>query len=324
MHLAPACTYRTYRTHHRHHANDLLPAVGGAYDDEEDSDGAATDAESGDLIVRRDPCARVCLCVAPLTWPLATVVLAAVMLFVFYVFDDGGAQLLLTSPLPWSRAWTLLTFCFVHADAEHLWGNLLPLVLFGALLEMVDGATTVVAAFFLSSAVGVAAELLYHVALVHADQPSSLASLHPSGCMLFAGSSAGVAGLGGALAGFMLINWEEAFAAFRFAYGPSVPCGLRTLLLLLAALYAALEIATIVRDPDNGVANVAHLGGLAFGALYAFGGGRNVVSRWWETTARALAGLVAFAALAALLVLLGVRMGEWTAEGVSERCFEAR
>jgi membrane associated rhomboid family serine protease len=182
---------------------------------------------------------------------------------------------------------------------------------------MVDGATTVVAAFFLSSVVGVAAELLYHVARVHAD-------LHPSSCMLFAGSSAGVAGLGGALAGFMLINWEEAFAAFRFAYGPSGPCGLRTLLLLLAALYAALEIATIVRDPDNGVANVAHLGGLAFGALYAFGGGRNVVSRLWETTARVLAGLVAFAALAAVLVLLGVRMGEWTAEGASERCFAAR
>lgn len=281
-------------------------------------DEPGTDEETGDLVFSdHDPCAPVCFCTAPLEWPFVTLTLLLFMLFVYYVMPSQGAALALTAPLPWERAWTLLTYPFAHGSAAHLWSNAFGLLWFGGYLELLDGPDVVVLVFFGACVVGACAEVLLSVAK---------GWVSPVGrpCVAYIGSSGGVYGLFGALVGYMLVNWSESFSAMRRLWGPNGPLGVRLLLLGLSLLLLAAELPPLLDPTFGGVANGAHLFGALFGVVASFGAGDNVVRRRWEGPLRWGAVAMSALALVVVLVLLGVRVGEWVGQGRERACFESR
>ncbi len=120
-------------------------------------------------------------------FPVATIALAAAIVLVYLHFSGGRlfipqGELLSLSFYSSNPAANLVLHLFAHLGTRHLLGNLVPLVLFAAVLEYSAGVGAVLAVFFLS---GVAASIGFSL-------------LNPS--IALAGASGGVAGLIGASA----------------------------------------------------------------------------------------------------------------------------
>ena len=119
--------------------------------------------------------------------PLAAIALAAAILVAYLVFSGGNPfipsdELLSLALYSGNSPANVVLHLFAHLGAKHLLGNLVPLIIFAALLEYAAGGTAVIAVFFVS---GVAASI-------------GFSFLNPS--FALAGASGGVAGLIGASA----------------------------------------------------------------------------------------------------------------------------
>lgn len=168
---------------------------------------------------------------------------AVVWLLLQTVFTAPGFREVLrfTPGLAGTRPWTILTYMFVHGGALHLAGNLLVLLVFGPPVERRMGGRAFLS-YYLYCGVGAAALAL---------GLSSVMPVHP-----FIGASGAVLGVALAFA----FAWPDA----RLVVFPlPLRISARTLVLLLALvdLVAALWV-------DDGIAHVAHLGGMAAGYIY--------------------------------------------------------
>jgi membrane associated rhomboid family serine protease len=138
--------------------------------------------------------------------------------------------------------WTFLTYMFVHAGLLHLLGNMLMLFVFGTAVE---------------SRMGSRAFILYYLLCGVGAAIFSLALSNIMGVGPFVGASGAVLGVALAFA----IYWPDAELV---VFPIPVPIRARTLVALLVGLDVFFSFLT----PNDGVAHLAHLGGVLFGYLY--------------------------------------------------------
>jgi rhomboid family protein len=190
----------------------------------------------------------------PVTPAVKWIIIANVVMFVITMAMSRLIYLLGLTPsdvLVHLRVWQPFTYMFLHVDIFHILFNMLGIWMFGVELERMWGTRE-----FLK---------FYGVAGVGAAITTVLVSLLPFG---FAASmySAVTIGASGALYGLLL-----AFAT----YYPNRPI-LMFLLFPVPAKYFVLIIGAISFLSSiggfNGVAHMAHLGGLVFGYFYIHGG----------------------------------------------------
>jgi rhomboid family protein len=143
-----------------------------------------------------------------------------------------------------TRPWTFLTYMFVHSGLLHLLGNLLMLFVFGSAVETRMGSRTFIF-YYLYCGVGAA-----------------LLALGLSGFMgvsPFVGASGAALGLAMAYAMF----WPDAeLILFPFP----IPVRARILVAVLAGV--DVFFAVLYRNQSDGIAHLAHIGGLVAGYLF--------------------------------------------------------
>jgi membrane associated rhomboid family serine protease len=142
-----------------------------------------------------------------------------------------------------SRPWTLITYMFAHANLMHILMNMIGLYFFGPRLETRLGDRNFLALYFLS---GIGGGLLSFV-------------LAPN---------AAVVGASGAILG-VLAGYARFWPEDRIYIWGILPVSARMMVigLVLYSIYSGL------RGSGGGVADFAHLGGLAVGWSYVM---------WWE------------------------------------------
>lgn len=156
--------------------------------------------------------------------------------------------------------WRMASAMFLHADAGHLFGNLLFLAMVGMLVEGALGGWRYV--------------LLYLLAGLGASMGSAALHLDETGLAL--GASGAIAGLMGAYA----VLWGRRrvrffwwfFVAFDYARAPA---------LVLLPIWLGWEVWNAVFNADAGVGFDAHAGGLVCGALLALA----AIRMGWRRTA---------------------------------------
>ncbi|HUL70589.1 MAG TPA: rhomboid family intramembrane serine protease [Gemmatimonadales bacterium] len=139
--------------------------------------------------------------------------------------------------------WTFVTYFFVHGGLLHLATNMLALYVFGTPVEARWGSRKFTLYYFYCG-IGAAVFSLMLAAVQVTTAP-------------FVGASGAI--LGVALAFAMLWPDEEIIV-----FPVPIPIRARTLVIALAALNTFFA----VWRPDDGVAHLAHLGGLLFGYLF--------------------------------------------------------
>jgi membrane associated rhomboid family serine protease len=147
--------------------------------------------------------------------------------------------------------WQLVTTAFLHGGFGHLFFNMLGLWMFGMRIEQVMGSRRF-ALFYFACVIGASAlQLLVTTLAVPTDHiPVLFRDVVPT-----VGASGGVLGV---LAAFGLLFPDEPIYLYFF-----VPVPAKWLVLGLAAL----DLYAGVSGSAGGVANFAHLGGMATGAL---------------------------------------------------------
>ena len=178
---------------------------------------------------------------------LATYILIAVNLFVFFVLEQG----IFRGRLDWlvlganyapavikeKEFYRLFTSMFLHSDIEHLFNNMLLLCYIGKLLEEQIGKLRYLFIYFLSGIIAGLFSIGYNT---HIGQPAF--------CI---GASGAVFGLTGAMAVFVL--WKQ---------GRMAQISRRQMLIMvLLSLYGGFV--------ETNVDNAAHIGGLLAGAVAA-------------------------------------------------------
>jgi len=163
--------------------------------------------------------------------------------------DPGALQALLdfghvsrTGMTPWGP----VTSAFLHGDFMHILGNMVALVVFGPAVEDRFGRVGF-ACFYLLGAVGSG---LAHVA---ASQAPAI------------GASGAIAGVSGA---FLILFPHTRVRVLWFFI-------LITIVMVpawwLIGLYLVMDLIAQTFNPENGIANAAHLGGYGFGVAVAMG-----------------------------------------------------
>jgi membrane associated rhomboid family serine protease len=150
-------------------------------------------------------------------------------------FAPGGA---LQAP------WTFLSYMFVHAGLLHLLGNMFMLFVFGTAVESRMGSRAFIL-YYLLCGVGGA---VFSLAL-------SLSSIMGVGPMV--GASGAVLGVALAFA----MYWPD---AELIVFPLPVPIRART----LVALLVGMDVFFAFLAPNDGIAHLAHVGGVLFGYLY--------------------------------------------------------
>lgn len=209
-----------------------------------------------------------CMTEWPYYLPVHVVTISAFQIGLFYTVDtvtSFGTYV----PITLEEGWRVLTCALAHADAAHLWNNMIVQLTAGSIFEMLHGSIACAAVYWLSSIFGVA----FQLALWPVDER-----------IVLVGASAAGYGVLAAYAAHLVMNWKE--TPLRLAWVVSV------------VFIAAVEIISYLTNPESRVAHGAHAGG----ALYGFCVGLMMVRNvriipcerwvWWLALAAATAGLV--------------------------------
>ena len=178
-------------------------------------------------------------------WVLRLIIANAVVLLLMRTIFISPA---LASALAFSPAdalrepWTFLTYMFVHAGLLHLLGNMFMLFVFGTAVENRMGSRSFILYYLLCGA-GAA---VFSLAL------SSIMGVSP-----FVGASGAVLGVALAFA----MYWPDAELV---VFPIPVPIRAKT----LVALLVGLDVFFAFLAPNDGIAHLAHVGGVVFGYLY--------------------------------------------------------
>ena len=178
-------------------------------------------------------------------WVLRLIIANAVVLLLMRTIFISPA---LASALAFSPAdallepWTFLSYMFVHAGLLHLLGNMFMLFVFGTAVENRMGSRAFIL-YYLLCGVGAA---VFSLAL------SAFMQVSP-----FVGASGAVLGVALAFA----IYWPDAELV---VFPLPIPIRART----LVALLVGLDVFFYFLTPGDGIAHLAHVGGVLVGYLY--------------------------------------------------------
>jgi membrane associated rhomboid family serine protease len=141
----------------------------------------------------------------------------------------------------WQPQTTLITGTFLHGGWEHLLGNMVYLLVFGDDIEEALGPFRFLALYLLAGAAGSLAFVM----------------LDPNGMVPLVGASGAISGV---LAAYLMVRPCAEISVFV----------LRVIVRLRAYWviggWAVLQVVSLAGQVDDGVAYIAHLGGLAAGA----------------------------------------------------------
>jgi membrane associated rhomboid family serine protease len=178
-------------------------------------------------------------------WVLRLIIANAVVLLLMRTVltsPDLAAALAFDPATAWRHWWTFLSYMFVHAGLLHLLGNMLMLFVFGTAVESRMGSRNFLL-YYLVCGVGAA---------IFALGLSSFMAVSP-----FIGASGAVLGVALAFA----MYWPDAELV---VFPIPVLIRARTLVTILIGLDVFFSFLT----PSDGVAHLAHVGGVAFGYLF--------------------------------------------------------
>ncbi len=160
------------------------------------------------------------------------------------VLSGFTESLVLNTATVWAQPWTLVTSMFLHGGLEHILFNMYALLMFGPLIEQRVGTKNFLQMYFLS---GILAGLGF---VVFQE--------------LILGISASALGASGAIMGVFgmtIILLPKLRILFFFV----IPMSMRT----AGIVFALIDLVGIFGVGASGIANIAHLVGLAAGILYA-------------------------------------------------------
>ena len=164
------------------------------------------------------------------------------------------------------QVWQLITYMFMHANFEHIFFNMFGLWMFGCVIENVWGPKRFLLYYLVC---GVGAGLLQEVSqlvqlyitLSPQIQLSELFSLDPS--VRLALNSWTTVGASGAIYA-ILLAFGMTFPEERiFIFPLPIPIKAKWFVMI----YVAIELASALGSSGDGVAHIAHLGGMLFGFL---------------------------------------------------------
>jgi membrane associated rhomboid family serine protease len=190
-------------------------------------------------------------------FPVVTLTLIALNV-IFFAANSENGELSVTVAQQWgliphaANLVTLITHIFLHANWPHLLGNMLGLWLFGPHVEEALGKLEY-ALFYVGC--GVAAGI-FHLVVASTLFPAA------AGIPLVGASGAifGILGL------FAVRFWRAKVRLFLFLEAPAIWAVASWVVFQLLLAW----VIFMIRGRGDGVAHVAHIGGLAFGALLSF------------------------------------------------------
>lgn len=153
--------------------------------------------------------------------------------------------------------WQLLTFQFMHAGLIHIILNSIVIYFFGRVVETAVGGTKFLTLYFSAGVIGGLLQMLFGFLF-----PGTIGSA-------IIGASAGAAGL---ISAFAVLNWRQPFTLFIYFF----PVTMRGRTLFLGSI--AVVLIMMLSPLGRGVANVAHLGGILTGFIFA----RYLISKNWS------------------------------------------
>ncbi|MBW2964298.1 rhomboid family intramembrane serine protease [Candidatus Woesearchaeota archaeon] len=167
------------------------------------------------------------------------IILVNIVMFVLQVAVKGFSEMfILVSQDVLSRPWILVTSMFMHASPTHLFVNMYVLLMFGSLIEQRIGTKRFLMAYFASGLLAsVAAAFFYNAAL---------------------GASGAVMGI----LGVTIMLMPDLRVLFLFV----IPMSLRT----AGIIFVIIDVLGAFGIGLPGIANVAHLAGLAAGFGFGF------------------------------------------------------
>ena len=178
-------------------------------------------------------------------WVLRLIAANAVVLLLMrtiFTSPELASALAFTPAAALQAPWTFLTYMFVHAGLLHLLGNMFMLFVFGAAVESRMGSRAFILYYLLCGVGGAAFSL-------------ALSGIMPVGA--FIGASGAVLGVALAFA----MYWPD---AELIVFPLPVPIRART----LVALLVGMDVFFAFLAPNDGIAHLAHVGGVLFGYLY--------------------------------------------------------
>jgi len=193
----------------------------------------------------------------PINFPIVTLTLIAVNVFVFVLELSGGEAFINTWSLVPANIMTphgfitIFTSMFMHAGWEHILGNMLFFWVFAPQIEDVMGSVSFLIFYLLG---GVAAT----VAQVAIDPTSTVPILGASGAI--------AAVMGAFLITYPRDQIRTVVFLGRFMRITFLPAVVMVGLWFLSQLFSEVGALSQVQA-DGGVAYVAHIGGFVFGAL---------------------------------------------------------
>tara|TARA_Y100001958_G_scaffold156115_1_gene148053 strand:+ start:1327 stop:2139 length:813 start_codon:yes stop_codon:yes gene_type:complete len=241
-------------------------------------------------------------CHWPRYLPWVTVTTSVVILCVFYI---GGQELSDALAFRWSySAWrrllSLFTLQLAHGDAEHLWGNLLTILVGGSVYELLHGGGRVACVYWAAGVTGACMQLVER-------SPTNLYSLR--------GASGAAFGILGAYLGAIAVN-ADTFVRIYEHYISELPYSNRKARLLkllcdvlldrwVVQLYlftcSAFILMDITLKNDSSIAHVAHVGSFAYGAVLGLAVSHNRIASPCEVCTRRVAIATCMGATVALV-----------------------
>ena len=175
---------------------------------------------------------------------LIVILRSAAALAILQFLQEYGA--LRPSDVVHGRIWEVVTYAFIHFEFWHWFGNMLAIWMFGSQLEQMWNARRFLELFFFS-AVGAAITTVVLSYIGILGNPSA-----PT-----IGASGGAFGI---LMAFGILFAEQEIMLFPF------PVQIKAKYFI--GILIVVEVIFAIQERGNGIAYLAHLGGLLFGWLY--------------------------------------------------------
>ena len=204
------------------------------------------------------------------SFPVHTLSVSVAAILLFYVPANKGGNLALTVGDP--EWWSFYSCQLVHTSADHLWYNLVLVLITGGLLEVMHGSVATLVSFWVAGVSGIYAE----------------AVRLQDGTRLL-GMSAAAYGTIGALAPHILLNWRETYTVFRIVW------------MISLVLVIVITVVEATSDERRNVAHTAHGIGFLQGILVGGVVLRNRRIERWECIVRVVSFAGAVGLLSSLL-----------------------
>jgi len=180
--------------------------------------------------------------------PKVVMPLIGINILVFILQNVFGASFtdlfVLNTATVFSTPWTLVTSMFLHGGFNHILFNMYALMMFGPLIERKIGSKKFLQMYFVSGILASLGFVLYSNMIV--------------------GTSALALGASGAIMGVLGMT-IMLLPKMRVLFFFVIPMSMRT----AGIIFAAVDLLGLIGIGGSGIANSAHLVGLAVGLLYA-------------------------------------------------------